>query len=179
MKIQTDSNLNKLPRRQVLHWTLISALYSSMWASGCHIKTSVLTSEVSRKKATMKHFMGLSKALTGASSLDRSWAEPYYTELMRASPKRIVDNILQYYINWQEGARTVDKKSMIKFLLSDKEMGPVARGLSKMWLLGSIKRSETVVELAPGELHRQCIWQSIGVNPPSYPVGQIWSRAIG
>ena len=114
-------------------------------------------------------FFSLSKYLTGEPGLDRELAERHFSRLRSAiDPAALAKLLLQ----WQTAQKTpIQTERLVKKILADSVLGPLAKTLILLWYTGGIKNVVNnntiwVIESA-ADYFGALAWKVVGSHPPA------------
>jgi Membrane bound FAD containing D-sorbitol dehydrogenase len=111
-------------------------------------------------------FFSLSKYLTGESGLDRALAEAHLKRLRSVSNLATLAKLLA---QWQAAQKNpAQTERMIKKILADPILGPLAKTLIMLWYTGGIKNPDDgtwVIETA-ADYFNALSWKVAGSHPP-------------
>ena len=113
-------------------------------------------------------FLSLSKYLTGEPALDRELAQRHFDRLQSASDAEALANLLLQWEAAEKNPAQTDR--LVRKILSDSVLGPLAKTLILLWYTGGIKNvidntTVWVIETA-GDYYGALAWKVVGSHPP-------------
>jgi hypothetical protein len=113
-------------------------------------------------------FLSLSQYLTGEPALDHALAQRHFGRLQSASDSAVLANLL---LQWQAAEKNpAQTDGLVRKILSDSVLGPLAKTLILLWYTGGIKNvvdntTVWVIETA-GDYYGALAWKVVGSHPP-------------
>lgn len=113
-------------------------------------------------------FFSLSKYLTGEPGLDRKLAERHFSRLRSASDPAALAGLL---VQWQAAQKNPTQTDrLVRKILSDSVLGPLAKTLILVWYTGGIKDvvgNTTLWKIeTAADYFGALAWKVVGAHPP-------------
>jgi hypothetical protein len=113
-------------------------------------------------------FFSLSEYLTGEPGLDHNLAERHFSRLRSVSDPAALAKLL---VQWQAAQKNpAQTERLVRKILSDSVLGPLAKALIMLWYTGGIKdvvgnTSVWTIETA-ADYFGALAWKVVGCHPP-------------
>jgi hypothetical protein len=110
-------------------------------------------------------FLSLSEYLTGETGLDRGLAQSHFRRLQSTADADTISKLLLRWGAAQEDPALIGE--LVAKIVSDADLGPLAKRLILLWYTGGIKNAAGRWEIeTPADYFGALAWKVVGSHPP-------------